>query len=283
MTRPVCIAVIALLVTAAAAGATDRPPGYTLQETISVPVDGSVVMSATTLVTGARYKIRASGTFSVGGPGDGRGDAEYANFSNPPASLQDVCGAGSLGEDLGIGIDDPVIDGRKSPRWGAYSATHEYTIGAPGSGARIGLNYHDCVYGDNSGMLVVEIFRQAGLTVELNQPSFRTGQTMIVTVSLSPGYIAGTADAYVVVQAPNGAYFSPRLGGGLTPGVVPVVPSLAWPPAGASTDPIRVELLRYTFTGVEPAGTYTWYSAGTTPGTLSIAGPLATQAFVFLP
>lgn len=283
MRQPACFVLTALLLTSGVAEATDHPPGYVLQETIIVPVTGAVVTSATALVTGARYKIRTSGTFTVGGPGDGRGDAEYANFSNPPGSLQDVCGAGSQGEDLGVGVNDTVNDSRKSPAWGAYDASHQYTVDVPATGAPVALNYHDRNYTDNSGSLTVEIFRQAGLTVELNQTAFRAGQTMVITVSLSPGYISGAADAYVVVQLPNGAFLSPQLGAGLVPGIVPLAAGLSWPPLGAAPDPLRIELLRYTFTGAEPPGTYTWYSAGVAPGTLNVAGPLALQTFTFVP
>ena len=282
MERPVCIALAALLVSGSLAEASDRPAGYVLQETISVPVDGSSVRS-TPLAAGANYKIRASGTFTVGGNGDGRGDAEYANFIDPPGSLQDVCGLGSFGEDLGLGIDDAVNDSRKSPYWGSYSPTHEYTTGVGGTGASISLNYHDCNYADNRGSLTVEIFREAAVTVQLNQTVFTTGQTMVITPCLSPGYIGDRADVYVVVQPPNGTWFSLQLNGGLTPRLVPLVNGFAWPPASVPPAPLCVEFLRYTFTGAEPAGTYTWYSAATVPGTLNVIGPLAAVTFTFNP
>ena len=283
MTRHTYVLLTMLWIGSGVAEATDHPPGYVLQETIAVPVNGSVVTSSTVLLPGVSYTIRASGTFSVGGNGDGLGDAEYANFSDPPGSLQDVCGPGSFGQDLGIGIDDTVNDGRKSPFWGTYSPTHEYAVGATGAGAPIGLNYHDCLYTDNRGSLTVEIFRQAALTVELNQAVYGCGETMIVTASLSPGFATGLTDVYVVVRLPNGAYASLRAGGGLVPGIAPFVSGFSWPSGNASSPPLRVELLRYTFTGVEPPGTYTWYSAGTTAGTLNLHGPLATQIFTFTP
>ena len=282
MTRHSYVLLTMLWIGSGVAEATDRPPGYVLQETIAVPVNGSVVTSSTVLLPGVTYTIRASGTFTVGGPGDGLGDAEYANFSDPPGSLQDVCGAGSFGEDLGIGINDTVNDARKSPYWGPYSPTHEYTAGVAGVGAPIRLNYHDCVYPDNRGSLTVEIFRQAGFTVELNQTVFRTGQTMVATACLSPGFASGTADAYVVLQLPTGAYYSLH-GGGLVPGIRPFTSGFGWPPGSAASPLLCLELLRYTFTGVEPPGTYTWYSAGTTTGTLNLHGPLATQIFTFTP
>jgi hypothetical protein len=133
-------------------------PGYVLQETITVPVNGSLVSSTTVLKTGILYKIRASGTSNVGGLGDGLGDAEYANFSNPPSSLQDNCGGTPDGVDLGIGIDDSNNDNNKFPLWGNYEPNHVYTIDFAGQGSSISLNYHDCAYNDNSGSLTVEIW-----------------------------------------------------------------------------------------------------------------------------
>lgn len=50
--------------------APDLASGYALQETITVPVDGSSVASTTILGAGMLYEIKASGTFFVGGAGD---------------------------------------------------------------------------------------------------------------------------------------------------------------------------------------------------------------------
>ncbi len=124
-----------------------------LQETITVPVDGSVRTSTTTLQAGVAYQIRASGTFFIGGPGDGLADAEYANFLAP----QDTCTGG--GFDLGIGINSSGNTPTKFPFWGTYVVTHVYTINFVGQGQPITLLYHDCGPSDNSGSLTVEIFR----------------------------------------------------------------------------------------------------------------------------
>lgn len=134
-------------------------PGYTLVETITVPIDGSSVVSTTPLESGVLYKLRASGTFFIGGPGDRMADAEYADFSNPPSSLLDNCPPPFSDVDLGIGINDAQNDSDKFPFWGEFSQTHVYIIDFEGLGAPISLNYHDCFYGDNTGSLTVEIFQ----------------------------------------------------------------------------------------------------------------------------
>ncbi len=144
--------------------ASDLESGYVLQETITVPVDGSSASSTTKLRSDTLYEIRASGTFFVGGPGDMQGDAEYANFSNPPSSLQNHCAGDPNDVDLGIGINDNVIDNEKIPFWGDFEPSHVYTVTLAGLGAPIALNYHDCAYNDNSGDLTVEVWRPAAIT-----------------------------------------------------------------------------------------------------------------------
>lgn len=145
------------------------PAGFFLQETVPVPVTGGSVFSSTvraggvvsrtTLVSGTTYKIRASGTFVIGGPGFG--DAEYA-FDVLNQNEINNCFGLLTGTDIGIGIDDTVNDSSKLPFWGPFDPSHVYTIDFVGLGARIELNYHDCAYGDNSGSLTVEIFAPIG-------------------------------------------------------------------------------------------------------------------------
>lgn len=139
---------------------------YVVLETIEVPTNEIGVISTTVLENGVTYKIRASGTFPIGGPGDGLADAEYADFSNPPASLLDNCGNVETGVDLGIGINDEVIDNVKTPFWGPYDSTHVYTVEWIGAGEILSFNYHDCNVGDNSGSLTVEILKAEEDSVE---------------------------------------------------------------------------------------------------------------------
>ena len=63
-----------------------------------------------------------------------------------------------------------------------------------------------------------------------------------------------------------------QLGGALVPGVVPIARGIV-PFDFAGT------LARYTFTGAEPLGTYTWYAALTEPGTLAFVGRLERIAY----
>jgi hypothetical protein len=143
---------------------TDTPvpaPAYIHQETISIPVDGSSVTSSTILENGVTYKIIASGTLIADNrPGVpvGLGDAEYTHF-NIPSGLQSNCFNSPDGVDLGLGINDDIIDNSKTPFWGEYNSSNVYQIRYIGQGLPIRFNYHDCNYADNSGTLIVEIFR----------------------------------------------------------------------------------------------------------------------------
>jgi hypothetical protein len=113
------------------------------------------------------------------------------------------------------------------------------------------------------------------LSLQLNQGAFQTGQSMTVTATLTPGNPSRTVDAYVVIQLPNGSFLS-LTAGGVASGIVPLVPAFT-PVAFAGP------ILNYTFTGAEPAGTYTWLSALTEAGTGTIIGTIDQDAFTFTP
>ena len=147
---------LALTAFAAARGdAQVDPEGYVLVETLSVPPDGSVVQSQATLATGVVYKLQASGSDGGGG------DAEYDFGGN------NNCTPYEPPTDLGIGVDDVTVDGEKTPNWGPYSGDHVYTVDFTGKGARIAVNYHDCIYTDNQGGLVVKVFAPRSTVVAL--------------------------------------------------------------------------------------------------------------------
>ena len=135
------------------------PPGYVLLETISVLTTSPAgVYSSNVLESGVDYVLVASGAYSFGGSGGGVGDAEYLHFHTAPVNEGVDKSAAASGVDLGIGINDPPADTDKSPWWGPYSPTHEYTLHFTGLGAPIYLNYHDDIYYDNFGSLTVKIF-----------------------------------------------------------------------------------------------------------------------------
>lgn len=117
-----------------------------------VSTTGGSTPSGISSVVGQQYSIRVTGTFAIGGPGDGLADAEYANFQNPPSTLLDFTDTGA---DLGI-----TLNGTK-PRFGAYSAAHTYTFSFTGDGAPIYFGYRDSGYVDNVGTLRIELFDTA--------------------------------------------------------------------------------------------------------------------------
>jgi hypothetical protein len=102
------------------------------------------------------------------------------------------------------------------------------------------------------------------LTLSLNQAAFATGQTLILSASLTPGVLT-PVDAYVVVDVPGLGTLSLLLNGGVAAGTVPV---------GTNFIPFAFSgpIFQYTFTGTEPAGAYQFRAFLTTPGTLDVVG-----------
>ncbi|HEX9636980.1 MAG TPA: hypothetical protein VGB99_05570 [Acidobacteriota bacterium] len=113
------------------------------------------------------------------------------------------------------------------------------------------------------------------LSLHLNGASFAAGQTLIVTAALTPGTNPMPVDVYLVLGLPNGSLLS-LTAQGLAPGLVPIVRGLT---------PILFsgELLRYNFTGFEPAGDYNWYAGLTQAGTATVIGTIDQDPFRFSP
>lgn len=120
-------------------------------ETMQVSFDGAVVTSSISLDAGVTYRLRASGTGNYSTQQGAVGDAEYWDFAAPktmnPGSTIDV----------GLGIDDPTVDGQLSPGWGPYRDDHIYEIDFVGAGAPIEARIHDGDYGNNTGSITLEI------------------------------------------------------------------------------------------------------------------------------
>lgn len=126
----------------------DAMPVWTVIETLTIDTSqASPTTSATLLANGVTYRLRASGIATVI---DGiSGDSEYYDFESPKDNA--CC------EDVGIGIDDPVVDLDTTPDWGPYNPQHVYEIEWVGRGGAIAAAYQDTVYGNNSGNLMLEI------------------------------------------------------------------------------------------------------------------------------
>jgi hypothetical protein len=114
------------------------------------------------------------------------------------------------------------------------------------------------------------------LTLALNAASYRTGDTMTVVATVEPGSPPAQVDAYVSVRLPNGQFLSAQLNGTVVPGQVPIAKNVT--PA-----PLQQQVVSYRFVGNEPAGTYTWFGAFASPGTLNFVGPVDQRVFVFTP
>ena len=179
-------------------------PGYTLQEIVLVPVTGTTVSSLSTLVKEVHYKLRAMGTATVIVPGFGvtyqKGDAEFG-FGQPAFPfLNDRASNCFGGTDVGLAINDPNNSDQKNPFWGNYNTRHVYTVDFTGLGAPISMNYHDCGYGRNHGVLTVEIFRPMGMTLPTTgQPWLTDVSPQIDTFAWSPQHsVSGRANALAV-------------------------------------------------------------------------------------
>jgi hypothetical protein len=106
---------------------------------------------------------------------------------------------------------------------------------------------------------------EPALTLTLNQASFRQGDTMALTATVTPGRSATTVDAYIALRLADGSILSLQPGGGLVPGLVPYVRGFL---PLASVQPV----FAYTFTGIEPPGDHAWLAGMTQAGTGSIIG-----------
>jgi hypothetical protein len=113
-----------------------------------------------------------------------------------------------------------------------------------------------------------------GLT--LNQMSFQSNQTLILTATTTPGATPRAVDAYVAVLLSDGTLLFLQGGGSFTTDFRPIVSN--W-----QVSPFSGEIFRYTFVGGEPVGIYAWVGAFTEPETLNLIGPLVFTLFTFSP
>ena len=129
-------------------------------ETFEVPTDETALVSKTILQDGKEYQLRSSGTFFIGGPGDGLADTDYFDFSNPPGSVMDGDATGK--DRIGLSIDGSILD------WGPFTPTHIYTATFVGKKAPIEILYLDTVYFDNIGSLTLELIDPLMIVGDVN-------------------------------------------------------------------------------------------------------------------
>jgi hypothetical protein len=139
-------------------------------ETVMVPAREKVmVYSALKPAANAIHLLQAAGEVQVGGPG-AMGDAEFHDYHADGRGFNE----GEAGVDFGVGVDEAEVGAPGAPttgsqhpqrrhKWGAFRMDHTYYMLHAGTGAAIGLNYHDSggksgIYKDNDGFLPVSVF-----------------------------------------------------------------------------------------------------------------------------
>jgi hypothetical protein len=113
------------------------------------------------------------------------------------------------------------------------------------------------------------------LSTDTNDVEFGTGHVMEVTASIDPGAATSPADAYVVLELPNGQLMS-WIGSGLVPGLVPIA-------RGLVPFPFEGVVAQLPIPPGAPAGRYTWLSALTESGTLNLMTPISETVFTITP
>jgi hypothetical protein len=112
------------------------------------------------------------------------------------------------------------------------------------------------------------------ITLKPSPTSLQPGDTHILTAIVTPGGSASPVDVYVALQLPDQTLHFYQFNGSFTQEVQPLVSN--W-----TVRPFDGEIFRYTFSGAEQAGTYTWSAGFADPGTLNFIGEIAQATFTF--
>ncbi|MFC1869941.1 hypothetical protein ACFLYE_01565 [Chloroflexota bacterium] len=134
-----------------------------LVETVIVPASSiTPIFSINSLQNGAKYILKASGTWRDTSQPNHYIDAEYTTFDGWITHIDGTPNWGPNQKDLMV--DNTFVD------WGNYNLTHEYELYYTGSGARLSFMIIDkdpskpidpSWYADNVGSLKVEIYECA--------------------------------------------------------------------------------------------------------------------------
>jgi len=116
------------------------------------------------------------------------------------------------------------------------------------------------------------------IALTLNKVAFNstTNNTLILTETTVASNPSVNADFYIALKLPGGTLLVMQPDGSFSTVMTPVTANV---PVANFNGPV----FNYVFTGTEPTGTYTWFAALTTPGTLNVIGALATVSFSFIP
>lgn len=116
----------------------------------------------------------------------------------------------------------------------------------------------------------------ATVSLTVTPVNYRTGDTLRLNRTMTAGNPATNADIYVAILIPGSPLLILQPNGSFNAAITPLQSNVPVPTTAET-------LFSYTFTGAEPAGSYTWYAALMEPGTLNVIGTMATQSFTFAP
>jgi lysophospholipase L1-like esterase len=114
------------------------------------------------------------------------------------------------------------------------------------------------------------------LRLLVNDSSLAPGETLALTVTITPESTPRVVDLYVALQLPDQSVWFLRGDGSFTSEIQPYLSQ--WP-----VTPSRAELFRYMLTGAEPSGDYVWLAAFVEAETGMIVGSIAQAPFTFSP
>lgn len=131
-----------------------------------------------------------------------------------------------------------------------------------------------------SGPFTLEV-PSISLGLDQDKACFRSAQSLGLAVTVTPGGPPIRVNGYVAVVIPGGLLLFLQGDGSLTTEWRPIVTN--W-----TVTAFIGEIFRYTFSGREPPGTYSWYAAFTVPGgnpayESDRIGPIVSAPFSFSP
>jgi hypothetical protein len=112
------------------------------------------------------------------------------------------------------------------------------------------------------------------LSVSLNSATLASSATMVAVVNAVGGHVTSAVDAYIVLDAGAGGFFSLLTDGSLVPGVIPIA-------RGIVLETASVPFV-FPLAGAPP-GHYVWMAALTAPGSLALVSPVVSTPFTVLP